>query len=258
MKDINIKDYTIRDIEALAEQQAAEMAEEVDIIKGHQVYFVDFGGYFGYSVLVFADGHHIIYANDYALHHADMTRAELRAFYLNSLNNKLFTVDELKTVRDYNDKTKKEYFIRNYYGMRRDHISMFFIGSDEEREKIRKKTEKMIFSPVFLAYYDKKDIDFVKTGEALFIGLEAAEQQNKDNKEYWKKAFLHEMFNHEYGINWQGDFDICSCFGDCSGVRDFEDINKLFDACNFSKVQRSAYMAARREYYKKTPGIWDL
>ena len=108
MKDINIKGYTIRDIESLAEQQAAEMAEEAQIIKEHQVYFVDFGGYFGYSALVFAEGHHIKYANDYALHHADMTRSELRAFYLNSLNNKLFTVDELKTVRDYNDKTKKE------------------------------------------------------------------------------------------------------------------------------------------------------
>lgn len=258
MKNANTKNYTIHDIEALTEEQAAEMAEEMQNIKGHQVYFVDFGGYFGYSVLVFADGHHITHANDYALHHKCKGRAELHAMYHNRLNKKLFTIEELKTATNYVDKKAKEYYIRNYYSMRRDHISMFFIGSDEEREKIRRKTAKMIFSPVFLAYYDKKDIDFVKTGEALFIGLEAADQQNKDSKEYWEKAFLHEMFNHEYGINWQGDFDICSCFGDCSGVRDFEDINELFDACNFSKVQRSAYMAARREYYKKTPGIWDL
>lgn len=26
-------------------------------------------------------------------------------------------------------------------------------------------------------------------------------------------AFLHEMYNHEYPINLQGDWDVCSCFG---------------------------------------------
>lgn len=37
--------YTIYDIEALTETQAAKMAEESATIKGHKVYFVDFGGY---------------------------------------------------------------------------------------------------------------------------------------------------------------------------------------------------------------------
>ena len=45
-----MKEYTIRDIEALTEEQAAAMAIETASVKGHQVYFVDFGGYFGYSV----------------------------------------------------------------------------------------------------------------------------------------------------------------------------------------------------------------
>lgn len=58
-----MKEYTIRDIEALTEAQAAAKQLEVTEIKGHQIYFVDFGGYFGYSVLVFADGHYIKYAN---------------------------------------------------------------------------------------------------------------------------------------------------------------------------------------------------
>ena len=39
-----MKEYTIRDIEALTEAQAAKMATEAATIKGHQVYFVDFGG----------------------------------------------------------------------------------------------------------------------------------------------------------------------------------------------------------------------
>ena len=159
-----MKEYTIRDIEAMTEAQAEEMAIEATEVKGHQIYFVDFGGYFGYSALVFADGHHIKHADDYELHHTGKSRDELREFYINSLNKKLFTAGEMETVTDYQDKQAKEYYIRNYYGLRRDHISMFFCGPDSEREKLRKQTENMIFSPVFLAYYDKKDADFVKSG----------------------------------------------------------------------------------------------
>lgn len=250
-----MKEYTIRDIEVLTEEQAAKMATEAATIKGHQVYFVDFGGYFGYSALVFADGHHIKHADDYELHHAGKSRAELWEFYLDSLSRKLFTAEDMETVSDYQDKQAKEYYIRNYYGMRRDHISMFFCGPDSEREKLRKQTETMIFSPVFLAYYDKKDADFVKSGEKLLSTLEKAEPQ-KDNPEYWKGAFLREMFNHEYGINWQADFDVCSCFGNCSSVENIDDLNALFNACKFSDVQRAAYMAARREYSKKSADLY--
>lgn len=255
MKNTATKEYTIRDIEALTEAQAAEMAIETVIVKGHQVYFVDFGGYFGYSALVFVDGHHIKYANDYELHHKGRSREELREFYLDSLSRKLFTAEEMETVNDYQDKQAKEYYIRNYYGLRRDHISMFFCGPDKELERLRKKTENMIFSPVFMAYYDKKDADFVKHGKGLLSTLKKAEPK-KDNAEYWENAFLREMFNHEYGINWQADFDVCSAFGDCSGVRDYEDIEELFTACKFSDVQRAAYMAARHEYSKQSAELY--
>ena len=249
------KEYTIRDIEALTEAQAAEMAIEAATVKGHQVYFVDFGGYFGYSALVFADGHYIKYANDYELHHKDKNRDELREFYLDSLSKKLFAAEEMETVRDYQDKRAKEYYIRNYYGLRRDHVSIFFFGSDEEREELKKKKELMIYSPVFLAYYDKKDSDFVKSGADMLHRLTNAERQSNP-AEYWKSAFLYEMFNHEYGINWQADFDVCSCFGDCSGVRDYTDADELFAACNFSDVQRAAYMAARREYNEQSADLY--
>lgn len=255
MKNTATKEYTIRDIEALTEAQAAEVAIESATVKGHQVYFVDFCGYFGYSALVFADGHHIKYANDYELHQKGKSRDELREFYLYSLNKKLFTADDMETVSDYQDKKAKEYYIRNYYGMRRDHISLFFCGSEKERERARNKTGSMIFSPIFLAYYDKKDADFVKSGEELLSMLEKAEPES-DNAEYWKSAFLSEMFNHEYGINWQADFDVCSAFGDCSGVHDYEDIEELFTACKFSDVQRAAYMAARSEYSKQSAELY--
>lgn len=255
MKNTATKEYTIRDIEALTEAQAAEMAIETATVKGHQVYFVDFGGHFGYSALVFADGHHIKYANDYKLHHNGKSHDELKTLYIDSLNKKLFTEEEFESVTSYDDKKAKEYYIRNYYGMRRDHISMFFCGPDKEREKLRKKTEKMIFSPVFFSYYDKKDADFVKRGEKLLSTLKKAEPKN-DDAEYWKSAFLSEMYNHEYGINAQADFYVCSSFGNCSSVRNYENIEELFSACKFSNVQRAAYMAARREYSKQSANLY--
>lgn len=242
--------YTIREIEDLTEAQAAAMATESEIIKEHQIYFIDFGGYFGYSALVFADGQQIKYANDYELHHKGKSAAELKEFYQKSLSRKLFTADELKTITDYKDRKAKEYYLRNLYALRREHISIFFCGTDENREKRQKKTKSMIYSPLFLAYYNEKDADFVKSGEYLMQCLETATKELNNSREYWKSAFLCEMLNHEYGINWQADFDVCSCFGDCSTVRDYTNARDLFAACNFSEVQRAAYMDAQKEYYK--------
>ena len=76
---------TISEIESLDENQVKAMAKEAIEIKGHTVYLVDLGGYFGYSALVFSDGRHIYHANDYALHHAymkDDERKEMQMFPL--------------------------------------------------------------------------------------------------------------------------------------------------------------------------------
>ena len=248
---MELKNYTIKDIESMSAADLASFAEEVETIKGHTVYYIDFGGYFGFSACVCADGRHIYYTNDYELHHNGKNRDELREIYRRKLSGKLFTDDELQTVNSYDDYTAKSYYIRNYYAMRRPYISAFFIGSDAERAEIEKKTEKMIFSPVFMAFYAPENADFVKRGAELLRGLDEAEQRNKENAEYWKSAFLSEMYNHEYGINWQADYDVISCFGNCSSVEDYTNTGKLFSAAGFNEIQKAAYMAARREYYNR-------
>ena len=43
------KTITIKDIEALTQSDAESMMEEKLKIKGHTIYFIDFGGRFGYS-----------------------------------------------------------------------------------------------------------------------------------------------------------------------------------------------------------------
>ena len=62
-------EYTIKDIEALTEAEAKALALETLEVKGHTLYLVDFGGYFGYSCMVFKNDHHIYYANDYEIHY---------------------------------------------------------------------------------------------------------------------------------------------------------------------------------------------
>ena len=247
-------DYRIEDIENLTEEHAARFAVERMEIKGHDVYFVDFGGYFGYSALVFLNGGYVKYANEYELHHKwrNLDHAGLKEVYVENLNHKLFTEEELsEDVKDYDEYDAKSYYIRNYYGMQKPYVSIFFIGSDEERAKLKRKTAKMIYNPVAFAYYDKSEEEFVKKHIQLLANLEASQKILKDDFDYWKSAFVKEMFNHEYGINWQADYDTLSAFGNIEYCDNDNECQNYFDQLNFTDTQRKAYYAAIKEYSKQ-------
>lgn len=47
----------------------------------------------------------------------------------------------------------------------------------------------------------------------------------EDDKEFCREAFEYEMWNHEYPINWEGDYDVCSCFGHV----EFDECKEAFD-----------------------------
>ena len=68
---------TITDIESLTYEQAKEIAIEMIMIKDHDCFFADLGENFGYSVLVFKNGRHIYFANDYELHHGYMVKGKI-------------------------------------------------------------------------------------------------------------------------------------------------------------------------------------
>ena len=67
------------------------------------------------------------------------------------------------------------------------------------------------------------------------------------NIEFFKDAVLYEMRNHEYGINWQGDYDVINALG--FEVR-YSDGRELAE-CNMSEVQKQTYRAVRGRYYEK-------
>ena len=259
------KTWNIDMIQALTEPEAAALALEKLTIKEHTVYLVDFGGYFGYSALVFKNGHHIHYANDYALHHKytkyndDGTReqvdpgpAELREKYVKGLENKLYTDSEITgPLESYDEYRLKSQYLHNYYGMREDCVSIFGIFRNEEEEAAREKAvQGMILDPAAFAYYPADKADFVKRHTALTESLEQRATEMMQDYAYIKSGFLYEMYNHEYGINWQGDWDVLSCFGSVE-YHDNDGLTGYFDQLHFSDTQRRAYLDARREYYKE-------
>ena len=228
--------WNIRRIENLTEAEAAKMAiEKMTVKNDYNCYFIDFGGYFGYSVCVFADGQHLKYANDYELHHRGKSREELRDLYIKKLNKALYTIDELEIVQNYDDFTSKDYFIRNYYSMRRPRLSAFQIfHSDEEEKAFDAETKKMTFSSVGMAYYD--DADFVRHLSALSERLNAAKAAHDNDRAYWESAFQSEMYNHEY-------FNACNTL-----------ISQLTEYYNHGFSDNAdKYVVIGTQIYRKTP-----
>lgn len=245
-----MKDWNIKEIEALTLAEVKAMKEDCVEINGHDIYFVDFGGYFGYSALVFKDGAHIYYANDYELHHKGKSKDELKAWYVETLPNKIFADKDLEVVENYDDYERKDYFLRNYYIQRIPYETAFHIYHNETEEKeFKKKVKGMFYNPISFCYVEQKYKGFCERQKELLEKLKAAKEVVANgNFEYWKNAFLSEMFNHEYGIAWDADYTVISCFASIGYNNNT--LEQCFDDAGFTEVQRKAYRAARNEYYK--------
>ena len=61
-------------------------------------------------------------------------------------------------------------------------------------------------------FYLKKDAPQIHAFLAQDFARELREMMEADLS-LAKEAFEYEMANHEYPINWEGDYDVCSCFG---------------------------------------------
>lgn len=190
----------IKNIESLTYEEAKEIAIEEMDIKGHQIIFTDFGDAFGYSVLVFKDGHHIHYANDYELHHhylvSQKGREALRAYYVNELNHKLFTDEELcGPITSYDEYQKKDYFLRNYRVMRYDYLSAFCIGNKQEKELDRRRKDYPFYNPVSFCYM--RDEEPVSESVKIRQHLNDAFKQLKENEDTFREMIRIELANHE-------------------------------------------------------------
>ncbi len=243
--------WNIRMIEAMSEDDARALAVETHDIKGFTVYLVDFSGAFGFSALVFKNSHHIRFADDYALHHSkELSRDELKDWYLKALTDKLFTDEELfAPLKDYDEYRRKYYFLSNYHNMQVDNLSIFgfFNGEDCTAEYEEKKKGFPYYNPVSFCYMADKG--FVDHEKHLADVLDRRKEEMSDNYEYHKSAFLFEMANHEYAINYQADYDTLSAFGNVGWHGD--NLDAYFKELKFTDTQKKAYLVARRETLRK-------
>lgn len=189
---------TIREIEVLIIEELETLRKEGKAelinIKEHNCYLTDLGEVFGYSVLVFKNNHHIHYANDYQLHHSKKTVEELKQWYIDTLNQKLFTEMELmEEVHTYDEYTRKDYYVRNYWIMQFDRISAFYIGKpDKELEKAK---NRMLYCPTCFCYV--KDQNIVEKASKFIEHIEESFSKTKEDKEVFRKMISYELANHE-------------------------------------------------------------
>lgn len=191
---------TIREIEKITFVQAKSMAIENVKIKEHDCFFVELGEYFGYSVLVFKNGKHIHYANDYELLHALTVEKKgkegLKQYYIKSLNKKLFTDSELlEPIDSYEEYNRKDYFLRNLWIMRYDYISTFAI-SDKNKNAIEKgKKTHSFFNPISFCYVANKEI--IDEESKYFEHLQKEYEKLSNDLDSFREIIATELANHE-------------------------------------------------------------
>ncbi len=95
-------------------------------------------------------------------------------------------------------------------------------------------------------YYLKKDE--LKIKEFLNKPDELKELMESD-EQFAEEAIYFEMANHEYHINWQGDWDVCMCFGGCE-YGEMKDYNDYLKEMGYSDKVANIYKKARNRFMK--------
>lgn len=149
------------------------------------------------------------------------------------------------TYEEYRNERQKEY----------DALPIFYAFSDWQFEEAMEKlgltvndTDKLYKLGKTGAFYLKKDAPII---EAFFKGRDKLPDLMKDY-DFCFGACLYEMNNHEYCINWQGNYDVLSCFGNIEYTEDADELKQYFDQLGWSDTQRRAFLAARKKHYATT------
>lgn len=250
---LNDRNYNCGDIENLTEKEANKICLVKKEIKEHQVYFIDFGGYFGFSAVVFKNNHNIKHAHLYQLHYkySYNTITKLYKRYIEILNNKLYTDEELtdkNSIKTYDDITRRRDYLHNLYGLRYDYISCFnYFKTKEEEEAYDNKIKDMILNPVCFGYMSKDLKPIIKKMLSLHDELLEIENNLKQDYQYLYEAFKYEMFNHEYCYNaYQANWDVLSALYGEIEYNNEDDRTLYYKQLNFNDIQIKAYEDARR------------
>lgn len=230
----SVDTWNIDRIDEMTEAEARIMAEQHEVIKGHDVYFIDFGGYFKFGYVVFCRGHHMRHASDFELHHKSDSRDQLYKYYKQQLNKKLYTEKGLAAkLKNYHDYKARKNYLLNYYSDMENHISCFGIFSDPEfKARYEAETKDLQFNRYTFSYC--RSLDFIYKCADLDEALKNALEATRHDFDYWKEAFRYEFSNYE-------------CI---YGGRYSEAASDATNGNALNEVQKRAYKEAKREYEK--------
>lgn len=93
-------------------------------------------------------------------------------------------------------------------------------------------------------FFLKKDADVIRN----FMNKPDKLNEYMKDPEFAESAFYYEMGNHEYHINWQGDWDVCSCFGDCEYLDDKTYVDYLTEL-GYTQEIINAFKLAKKRFH---------
>ena len=141
------------------------------------------------------------------------------------------------TYDEYKDKRQEEF----------NKLPIFFaFSNDQFEEEMRKRgltakdTDKIYRLGDTGGFYLKADAQLIHD---YYEKPDELQELMKDPV-FAAGAFYYEMANHEYHINWQGDYDVLSCFGKITYSDDIDAREKYFDELGFEPQTRRAYKTA--------------
>ena len=95
-------------------------------------------------------------------------------------------------------------------------------------------------------FYLKSDAPIIKA----YLAKEDPLDELMKDYDFAKSAIYYEMCNHEYGINWEGDWDVLSCFGNVE-YTEGESARQYMDKLGWADETKQAFYMARVEYFKQ-------
>lgn len=149
------------------------------------------------------------------------------------------------TYKEYREQREKEM----------NELPIFWAFSTEQfMEEIKKRTKattiegaaKLVYRFGNGGFYLKEDAHIIHD---YFNKKDPLPELMKDYN-FALDAILYEMNNHEYAINWQADWDVCSVFGKVEYTEAEDELEQYFNQLHWEDITRKAYLDAKREHYK--------
>lgn len=115
----------------------------------------------------------------------------------------------------------------------------------EEHGLTENDTDK-IYSLGGGGYYLRSDAEVIR---AFFNKKDELPELMKDPA-FAEDAFIAEMKNHEYWINDQGDWDVCSCFGNCE-YKSWKEGPDYLEEMGYGDGVIQAFKSAKKKVWDK-------